>query len=52
MKKIHNNYTNSAAMLICCSLALSTSTPPFYLDIVLAFIAVIYGIVGYEKGES
>jgi uncharacterized membrane protein len=52
METAQNSYTNTAAMLICCSMALSTSNPPFYLDIVMACIATIYAVAGYKKAKS
>jgi hypothetical protein len=52
MEKSKNKYTAGCLGLIVIGVLLSIQKPPFYLDIVILGIALMFGIIGYYKGEK
>ncbi len=52
MEKSKNKYTACCLVLVTLGTLLSTQKPPFYLDIIILTIAVVFGLIGYNKGEK
>ncbi|WP_419147857.1 hypothetical protein [Pseudoalteromonas 'SMAR'] len=52
MEKSKNKYTAGCLVLVTLGTLLSTQKPPFYLDIIILTIAVVFGLIGYNKGEK
>jgi hypothetical protein len=52
LEKSKNKYTAGCLLLITIGTLLSIQKPPFYLDIVILCSALVFGIIGYKKGEK
>ena len=49
MKKSMNKYYKRSLFLIVIGTTLSTQPPPFYADIIIVSIALIYARLGYKQ---
>lgn len=52
MEKSKNKYTATSLMLTTIGTLLIPQKPPFYIDVVILFVALAIGIVGYNKGDK
>ncbi|MFY8300148.1 hypothetical protein AAEU28_15375 [Pseudoalteromonas sp. SS15] len=52
MKKSMNKYYKSSLFLIVIGTTLSTQTPPFYADIIILSIALIYALLGHKQSRE
>ena len=52
MEKSKNKYTATSLMLTTIGTVLITQKPPFYLDIIFLSAALVFGEIGYNKGEQ
>lgn len=52
MEKSKNKYTAGSLGLIVVGTCLSIQKPPFYIDVIILFVALVLGIIGYYKGEK
>jgi hypothetical protein len=49
MEKSKTKYTAISLMLTSIGTLLITQKPPFYLDIVILCVALVFGVIGYNK---
>jgi hypothetical protein len=52
MEKSKNKYIAGCLALVTIGTLLSIQKPPFYLDIVILCVALVFAIIGYNKGEK
>ena len=52
MKESMNKYYKSSLFLVVIGTTLSTQTPPFYADIIILSIALIYALFGYKQSRK
>jgi hypothetical protein len=51
MEKSKNKYTATSLTLTTIGILLSIQSPPFYIDILILFVALGFGIVAFKRGE-
>lgn len=52
MKESMNKYYKSSLFLIVIGTTLSTQTPPFYADIIILCVALLFAITGALKTKK
>lgn len=50
--KAINNYSIISLTLVVVGTSLLVLKPPYYFDLVVLFIAIVFGIVGLKKSKS